>query len=197
VSDSYTMRVAEAVETLRADNARLIAEVADLRADNARLIAEVADLRHDLERSMARNAAVLNAHHKALDETMKQQDVETVAQQRNYGKMNDSLQARQRDTDRAAEDGGMSTGGSENELQFGTELLGAVGWIGSDRSAPRAAPHRMRILQMTRGTRVHLIGKKRTAYVRSARRTPAGLEIQLTKPLGGYVWHMASELEVI
>jgi hypothetical protein len=128
VSDSYTMRVAEAVETLRADNARLIAEVADLR--------------HDLERSM-------------------------------------------------------STGGSENELQFGTELLGAVGWIGSDRSAPRAAPHRMRVLQMTRGTRVRLIGKKRTAYVRSARRTPAGLEIQLTKPLGGYVWHMASELEVI
>jgi hypothetical protein len=39
--------------------------------------------------------------------------VETVAQQRNYGKMNDSLQAPSRDRDRNGEDGGMSTGARE------------------------------------------------------------------------------------
>jgi hypothetical protein len=48
---------------------------------------------------------------------------------------------------------------------------------------------------MTIGTRVRKIGMKRMAYVRSTRRTCLGLECYLTKPLGGFYYWLASELE--
>lgn len=50
---------------------------------------------------------------------------------------------------------------------------------------------------MTEGMRVRLRGRKRMAYVRSWRNTCLGVEVYLTKPLGGFYYWLATELEAI
>ncbi len=50
---------------------------------------------------------------------------------------------------------------------------------------------------VTRGVRVRLKGKKRCAFVRQVRHTCLGVEVSLTRNLGGYTWHLAADLEVV
>lgn len=50
---------------------------------------------------------------------------------------------------------------------------------------------------MKPGQRVRLIGKKRMAYVRHAQMRADGVWIQLTKPLGGFMFYLATELECV
>jgi hypothetical protein len=47
------------------------------------------------------------------------------------------------------------------------------------------------------GARVRKIGMKRMAYVRGTRQTCLGVECYLTKPLGGFHYWLASELEIV